>query len=180
MTDTEILNKVKTSIGITGTYQDDTLLEYIAEVKLFLADAGVPTEIIESTVSAGVITRGVSDLWNYGAGTANLSDYFMQRAFQLKYAKIPHELTELTVKSKPGTTIGTTQITIENAPSEVNYRYAFNVELPEYDEDLSDWIYWDGISEIIAEDGHKICVAQVTSEILARSAGIVIVAANLG
>lgn len=80
----DILEKVKKSLGITGAYQDDTLTEYINEVKGYLLDAGVPQAVIDSNVSAGVISRGVSDLWNYGAG--KLSDYFYQRASQLVYA----------------------------------------------------------------------------------------------
>lgn len=79
-----MLDKVKSALGITGEYQDDTLKEYINEVKLYLMDAGVPDAIISSDVSAGVISRGVSDLWNYGTG--KLSDYFYQRASQLVYA----------------------------------------------------------------------------------------------
>lgn len=80
----DMLDKVKIALGITGTYQDDTLTEYINEVKLYLLDAGVCEAIVNSDVSAGVISRGVSDLWNYGAG--KLSEYFYQRASQLVYA----------------------------------------------------------------------------------------------
>lgn len=80
----EMLDKVKKSLGITGTYQDETLTEYINEVKEYLKDAGVPEAIVNSDVAAGVIARGVSDLWNYGSG--KLSDYFYQRVSQLAYA----------------------------------------------------------------------------------------------
>lgn len=79
-----ILDKVKKSLGITGEYQDDTLKEYVNEVKLYLIDAGVPEAVADSDVSAGVIARGVSDLWNYGTG--KLSEYFYQRVTQLVYA----------------------------------------------------------------------------------------------
>lgn len=82
MADT-LLERVKKSLGITGSYQDDTLTEYINEVKEYLLDAGVSQAVLDSDVSAGVISRGVSDLWNYGDG--KLSDYFYQRASQLKY-----------------------------------------------------------------------------------------------
>ena len=74
-----LLENVKKSLGITGTYQDDTLTQYINEVKAFLVDAGVP----EARQTSGVIARGVSDLWNYGAGDGKLSQYFMMRATQL-------------------------------------------------------------------------------------------------
>ncbi len=81
MTDAEMLSKVKAALGVEGTYQDDTISEYISEVVAFLHDAGVTAE----NITAGVVARGVSDLWNYGAGNGKLSDYFMQRAAQLSY-----------------------------------------------------------------------------------------------
>lgn len=81
MTDTEMLTSVKNALGIEGTYQDATLLEYILEVKSFLIGAGVP----ESKITAGVVSRGVSDLWAYGSGNGKLSEYFMQRATQLSF-----------------------------------------------------------------------------------------------
>ena len=74
-----LLDNVKKSLGITGTYQDDTLTQNINEVKAFLVDAGVP----EARQTSGVIARGVADLWNYGAGDGKLSQYFMMRATQL-------------------------------------------------------------------------------------------------
>lgn len=77
------LESVKKSLGITGTYQDDTLTEYIKEVEEYLLDAGVSQEIVSSDLSAGVIARGVSDLWNYDTG--KLSDYFYQRVSQLAF-----------------------------------------------------------------------------------------------
>lgn len=79
----EMLSQVKILLGITGSYQDDTINGYIIEVKDFLIEAGVPKQYIV----AGVIARGVSDLWNYGAGEGKLSEYFMQRATQLAYKK---------------------------------------------------------------------------------------------
>ena len=85
MTDEELLTKIKCGLGITGTYQDETLKVYIAEVKQFLIDAGVNSAVVNSSKSVGVIVRGVADLWNYGSGNAELSQYFMQRATQLAY-----------------------------------------------------------------------------------------------
>lgn len=180
MTDAELLTKVKIALGITGTYQDATLSLYIEEVKNYLINAGVSLQILDSSVSVGVIVRGVSDLWNYGMGTASLSEYFIQRAIQLRLSEASHILEELKVQSSPGIAIGTTQINITGSSLNAIYRYEFNVELPNYDDNLSEWMSWDGISEIFAEDGHKICIAEVTSENLARKAGIVIVSSNLG
>jgi hypothetical protein len=81
MADAQMLTKVKSALGITGNYLDQTLTEYIDEVMTFLTDAGVK----QSNITAGIVSRGVSDLWNYGAGDGKLSSYFMQRATQLSY-----------------------------------------------------------------------------------------------
>lgn len=77
------LSDVKSALGITGDYQDSTLQMWMDEVVAVLKDAGVN----ESTMTVGIIARGVSDLWNYGAGDGKLSPYFMQRATQLSYKR---------------------------------------------------------------------------------------------
>lgn len=81
----DLLEKVKSALGITGEYQDATLSVYIDEVKEYMKDAGVPEETINSDMSAGVIARGVTDLWNFNGGSGKLSDYFYQRVSQLTY-----------------------------------------------------------------------------------------------
>lgn len=73
------LADVKNALGVTGTYQDNTLQNYFDEVIAFLKDAGVP----EASITSGIVARGVSDLWNYGSGSGSLSRYFMVRASQL-------------------------------------------------------------------------------------------------
>lgn len=73
------LEDVKKALGITGDYLDDTLNFYIEEVADFARNAGVKSE----DISVGLVARGVSDLWNYGAGEGKLSDYFIQRCKQL-------------------------------------------------------------------------------------------------
>lgn len=79
----EILAAVKDALGITGDYQDATLKRYIQEVNEYLKSAGVPEEDILSVKTYGVVARGVSDLWNYGAGEGKLSPYFYERVIQL-------------------------------------------------------------------------------------------------
>ena len=79
----DILTKVKSALGITGNYQDATVNIYIDEVKAYMKDAGVPESVINSDVSAGVISRGVTDLWSYGTNDGKLSNYFYQRVSQL-------------------------------------------------------------------------------------------------
>lgn len=81
MTEAEMLTSIKNALGIQGNYQDDTLTEYINEVVGFLIDSGVK----QNNITAGIVARGVSDLWSYGSGDGKLSAYFMQRAAQLSY-----------------------------------------------------------------------------------------------
>lgn len=81
MASATLLTKVKSGLGITGTDLDTTLTEYIDEVVDFLKEAGIS----EANIPAGLVTRGVSDLWNYGNGEGKLSEYFFQRATQLSY-----------------------------------------------------------------------------------------------
>lgn len=183
MTDNELLTETKTRLNITGTYQDKTLLGYIDDVKNYMIDAGVSQDLINSSVSVGVIVRGVSDLWNYGMGTATYSEYFYQRVIQLKYKEISPELGELTLKSIPGATVGTTRIDVSGQSQNPIFRYflsASSINLPALNENLSAWLEWDGISDIEAEDGFKICIAEVTPENLAQKAGTTIANVNLG
>lgn len=85
MTDSELLQKVKKGLGISGTYQDETLQLYIDEVKEYMKSAGVSQTVIDDSGSVGVIVRGVADLWNYGSGSAELSPYCRQRIIQLAW-----------------------------------------------------------------------------------------------
>lgn len=76
-----MLESVKAALGIGGNYQDATIQTYIDEVTDYLTEAGVKA----ANITPGIVSRGVADLWNYGAGEGKLSDYFMQRATQLSY-----------------------------------------------------------------------------------------------
>ena len=69
---------VKAALNIGGTYQDAALTAWIDETKAFLAAAGVS----EANMSNGLIARGVADLWNYGSGDGDFSNYFKMRAIQ--------------------------------------------------------------------------------------------------
>ena len=68
----EYLTAVKAALNITGEDQDAALLQWIEEALEFVKDAGVKPE----NITKGLIARGVSDLWNYGAGDGRLSEYF--------------------------------------------------------------------------------------------------------
>lgn len=79
------LETVKAMLGITGTYQDKALLGYVMEVIDYMVSAGVSQKTANSERAVGIVTRGVSDLWNYGSGGTTLSPYFQQRVIQLCY-----------------------------------------------------------------------------------------------
>ena len=72
---------VKQALGITGSYQDNTIQAWINETVAFLQDAGVA----DGDITSGLVARGVADLWNYGSGDGKFSTYFLQRAAQLSY-----------------------------------------------------------------------------------------------
>lgn len=91
LTPEQLLAKVKAAIGITGEYQDDAIQIYIDEVLAFLASAGVHATVLKSDKVVGITARGVTDLWNYGAGGGALSPYFIQRAIQLRNEPIAEE-----------------------------------------------------------------------------------------
>lgn len=90
----DILKKVKSALGISGDYLNDTLEVYIDETKAFMKSAGVSEIVVESEKATGAICRGVADLWNYGSGEAKLSEYFIQRVTQLalEETEATHEL----------------------------------------------------------------------------------------
>ena len=84
MAEFDILTTVKMALGLQGNdYFDATLKIYIEEVKQYLISGRCSQAVVDSESSAGVIARGVADLWNYGSGSAELSPYFRERAIQL-------------------------------------------------------------------------------------------------
>lgn len=88
MAELNILELVKIPIGLRGNdYHDETIQFYIDEVKEYLKDAGCSDAQLASKKAAGVIARGVSDLWNNGSGNAQLSPYFKERTAQLALSK---------------------------------------------------------------------------------------------
>lgn len=92
MSEVNLLNEVKTRLGITGTYQDATVTAHINDTVAFLTDAGVSNDVLMSEASLGVIARGVSDLWNYGSGDGEFSTVFFQRAKQLSLKEVSEDV----------------------------------------------------------------------------------------
>ena len=88
ITEATLLEKVKGSLNVSGEHFDTTLQLYIDEVKAYLVSAGVREDVLSSTLAVGCISRGVADLWNYGNGDTKLSEYFYQRAEQLRGVEV--------------------------------------------------------------------------------------------
>lgn len=89
LTNAELLERVKSGLGITSDFQDDLLTIYIDDVKAFMIAAGVPETTAADTSAVGCILRGVIDLWNYGSGGVGFSDYFKMRVTQLALSGDP-------------------------------------------------------------------------------------------
>lgn len=77
-----MLDQVKKLLGITGKFQDETIQGWIAEIKQLMIDGGIPSSIVNDVKSAGVIARGIDDVYFQ---KTDLSNYFWQRATQLAY-----------------------------------------------------------------------------------------------
>ena len=88
LTAAERLAKVKTALGISGAYQDETLTFHIEAVIEEMVDAGVKREVAESAAAVGCIAIGVNDLWNYASGGVKHSDAFNRRLIQLSKSKV--------------------------------------------------------------------------------------------
>ena len=70
---------IKKALGITGEHFDDLLTIYMNTTVDYLRGAGVK----EENINIGVVARGVSDLWNYGAGKGAWSTIFVDMVTQL-------------------------------------------------------------------------------------------------
>lgn len=81
MTNIELLTHIKSGLMITGNAFDDALLLHANEVKEYLLNAGVPSTVVDSDKSIGIITRGVADLWTNDS--PSLSSYFHERVSQM-------------------------------------------------------------------------------------------------
>ena len=77
-----MLDQVKKLLGITGKFQDETIQGWIDEIKQLMIDGGIPSSIVDDVKSAGVIARGIDDVYFQ---KTHLSNYFWQRATQLAY-----------------------------------------------------------------------------------------------
>lgn len=83
MTDAELLAKIKNGLGITGSFQDETLRVFIDDTKEFLISAGVKASVVNSAASVGCILQGVTDKWVEKRG--DYSESFKKRLIQLTF-----------------------------------------------------------------------------------------------
>ncbi len=81
MADSTLLSAVKSALGVTGDFTDATISVYIDDVVDYMTGAGVSQAVIMK--SAGVVARGVSDLWDNDGGNVKFSPYFHERVSQL-------------------------------------------------------------------------------------------------
>lgn len=77
-----MLEQVKKLLGVTGKFQDETINGWIDEIKQLMIDGGISPSIVNDVKSAGVIAKGIDDVYFQ---KNNLSNYFWQRATQLAY-----------------------------------------------------------------------------------------------
>lgn len=87
------LAKVKTALGISGDYQDETISFHIESVIDELVDAGVKREVAESEAAIGCIAIGVNDLWNFASGGVKHSEAFDRRLIQLSKRKVSADVS---------------------------------------------------------------------------------------
>ena len=87
---TELLERVKTALGITGQYHDGRIGALVEDVKDFMAKAGVPAAVLESDKVVGTIAMGVDSIMENGA----LSGYVISRIIQLRLTPETEEASE--------------------------------------------------------------------------------------
>ena len=69
----DMLEQVKKLLGITGKFQDETINGWIDEIKQLMIDGGISPSIVNDVKSAGVIAKGIDDVYFQ---KTNLSNYF--------------------------------------------------------------------------------------------------------
>ena len=74
----QLLERVKKTNNITGEFHNDRVMEYINDVKRFMAGADVPAAVLDSDKVVGLIAMGVDSLMETGA----ISPYVQSRIIQ--------------------------------------------------------------------------------------------------
>lgn len=122
----------------------------------------------------------------YSAKITNLStrtphDEDMARRYVQVSASVPAELGALTVQSAAGTAVGSTKLTVTPALTSGNsYKYKVSDEetTVEAGQNVRVWKSWDGKSDIVAESGKHIIVAECDKNYEVLKAGSATVTAK--
>ena len=84
MTEQEVFDSVYAAMGFADKTNVNQIRPFYDDVVDFIQSAGITDNIILSGKVCGLIARGCMDLWDYGSGAGQLSDYFYKRLNQLK------------------------------------------------------------------------------------------------
>lgn len=122
----------------------------------------------------------------YSAKITNLSmrtphDEDMARRYVQVSASVPAELGTLTVQSAAGTAVGATKLTVTPALTSGNsYKYKVSDEETKVEagQNVRVWKSWDGKSDIVAESGKHIIVAECDKNYEVLKAGSATVTAK--
>lgn len=76
LTSDQLLQKVKSGLSVSGTFNDASLSIKMLAVKQYMQNAGITDEKIETDLGIATLTIGVSDLWNLSPGEIKFSDAF--------------------------------------------------------------------------------------------------------
>lgn len=151
----------------------------LAKTKFNISDeeANTETEEIEwqtETITAKVMRDDSADerwKWTYVFDTESQADSFIRHILNIADPSIE----PLNVISVPGSTAGTTAVTVTETLAEgrtYRYKAGADVVLPALYEDLTGWTAWDGVADISASVGDKIVIAEVDGAGLAMASGI--------
>lgn len=89
MTDAEMLDMVKTGLGLSGPDLDASISIKLLAVKQYILNAGVTIQNLESDLGIATLTVGVNDLWDTTSGEVKFSEAFDILMGQLKVVSIP-------------------------------------------------------------------------------------------
>jgi hypothetical protein len=83
MSEAEQLEEIKRGLGVTGSYQDQTLLRHLKDVKAYCISAGVSPIVLESDASLGCLFEVYQTQLDTGKWHTQFSVMFTQRLIQL-------------------------------------------------------------------------------------------------
>lgn len=84
MTEPQLLEMVKASLGMVGDFNDKPLMQNIKAVKNYLRNGGVSDDVLQSDAATSTIVIGVTDLFNLQSGEIKFSPAFFMLTTQLE------------------------------------------------------------------------------------------------